>query len=363
MCFHARDNDAMGFWTWITDRLTERPSSTKSTAGAPPRGSASPSATVTLERRAAPSRPIEVENPWWVIPGATLTEPVEPERPELSAELVGLENLLVSYFDGHDLTLPPLMRGAERALGMLGSKDCSLAAVSEAIGEDQILAAAVIRTANSPFYRGVHQFTSVPPAVTRLGIKAVRSLLFHESMKAATFHAGAQDRQLARCLWECSVASAHTMRRLAPCVGMDEEDAFLMGLLHDIGCIVTLRIIANYRNVCREQITDEAFAHLCHVSHQEFGELLANEWKLPEELTALIAGHHHDPEADDPLGKQRLMLQTTSMIASLLGYALPRPYDLLNAHQVKELKLPAFAGWPEVLEGLPEEIQEAVSHR
>lgn len=354
----------MGFWNWITERLTERPSSAKPSGMTASRGpSACSTGTATLEPRDSGRDSRNAETPWWVVDGATLNEPLEPEHPDLSAELVGLENLLVSYFDGHDLTLPPLMRGAERALGMLGSRDCSLAQVAEVIGEDQVLAAAIIRTANSPFYRGVHQFTSVPPAVTRLGVKAVRTLLFHESMKAATFHAGAQDRQLARCLWECSVAAAHTMRRLAPCAGVDEEDAFLMGLLHDIGSIVTLRIIANYRNVCREQITDEAFAYLCHVSHQEFGELLATEWKLPEELTALIAGHHHEPDPADPLRKQRLLLQVTSMIVSLLGYALPRPYDLLNARQVRELNLASFAGWPNVLEGLPGEIQEAVSHR
>lgn len=350
----------MGFWTWITDRLTERPSPSPPTGTCrePARGA---SGTATLEREPlADSRP-GTDAPWWTVPDATLIEPQEPQRPEFSAEIVGLENLLVSYFDGHDLSLPPLMRGAERALRLLSSRESSLSEVAEAISEDQVLAAAVIRTANSPYYRGVHQFTSVAPAVTRLGVKAVRTLLFHESMRAATFHAGEQDRQLARCLWECSVASAHTMRRLAPCVGIDEEDAFLIGLLHNIGSIVTLRVIANYRNICREQITPEIFDFLCFVSHQEFGELLATEWKLPEDLSSLIANHHTAVETDDPLRNQRLMLQTTEMITALMGYALPQPYDLLSAKQVQELNLPDHPGWPSVLEGLPEEVEEAVS--
>ena len=79
----------------------------------------------------------------------------------MSTEARALENALVSHFDGHDLTIPSLPRVPEGVLRELRSSDCDYGKVAGLIAEDQVIAAAVIRMANSPIYGGVQ--TRSPP--------------------------------------------------------------------------------------------------------------------------------------------------------------------------------------------------------
>ncbi len=272
-----------------------------------------------------------------------------------------MENLLVSHFDGHNLTLPQLHRAAERILPLLADPRCSLTDIAEQLATDQVVAAAVLRMANSPLYRGLDKITSLQPAVGRLGIRAVRTLLLHESLRGAMFSGEGMLSDFADVLWRRSLAGGAIMRRLAQLTSADPDDAFLIGLLHDIGYVVVLRIVSGDRNASRYEIAPETLEYLCSESHQEFGELIAVKWGLPPALRALISDHHSDPSTDDPLRRDRLRLQLTDMITSLLGYSPWAPYDLWHCKVVQELGLSDRRNFRELLESLPDELDEAVA--
>ena len=151
------------------------------------------------------------------------------------------------------------------------------------------------------------------------------------------------------------------MRDLARILKRDEDEAFLIGLLHDIGNVITLRIVTGHERLTQEPIEIPTFESLCHETHQEFGELIADAWNLPQELKSLIADHHRYPEADDPLRTQRLMLMLTDMITQMLGFAPPAQYDLASATVVRELGLTGCPDFERLLVELPEKIDETVS--
>jgi len=299
---------------------------------------------------------------WYAPPeGTALLEPAPVEPPETSSQARALENALVQQFDGHDLSLPPLPRSADRVLRKMREKSCGAAEIADEIADDQVMAAEVIRIANSALYRGLNKISAIRPAVARMGVEAIRTLMLHQSLKAATFGRKGVDEELAAVLWYRSVAAAHVMRRLAALTGVDPEDAFLLGLLHDIGNVLVLREAESQRHFANCRIDIDTFEYICFQTHQEFGELIATEWKLPKALTAVISDHHRFPEPDDPHRTHRLMILLADMINQVLGYGVPASYDLLHCRPAVELLLADTAPYGAFLDALPSELEDVLT--
>jgi len=348
----------MGLWDRFLSALLQKPRAsippTRANSAAP---TDHPNAVALLKDGSRSSSVGEAAD-WWVLPEPGSTLPVAPHRPELSAESRAIENTLVSHFDGHDLTLPAMPVAPDRVLRELRRTDCDFADVAQLISEDQVLTAAVLRTANSPFYRAGSPITSIKVAVPRLGIRTLRTLMMHVALQSATLATRGCDRRRAEALCSRALAGALIMEALAPLVGIDEEDAFLLGLLHDIGNIVVLRIASTDHAGQPAAISDEEFEFLCYEAHQEFGELVANAWKLPERVTAVIRQHHSPPAPDDPLRRERWAVMLSDMICAMLGYAPREAYEILDGLPARNLDLLANPAWPAFLKRLPTHVEQ-----
>ena len=209
------------------------------------------------------------QTPWWTPQADSLLEPAESQPPEPAAAALVLENLLVSHFDGHDLSVPTLHSVVERVLPRLRGSDCNFAAIARDITEDQVLTAVVLRTVNSPIFRGVEKISSVQRAVARLGTRTLHSLLMHQSLRGAIFDRRGAASGFAELLWRRSLASACIMRGLARFGRLDEDEAYLLGLLHDIGSVIVLRIVRTEEKGGFADVDLDTFEYLCRQSHQE----------------------------------------------------------------------------------------------
>ena len=357
----------MGWWHKIVEALAgESPTAPASQAVktvAPVPTKDGRSAVATLEQ--PPSAPAVVEQPstecWWTPEGVTRTEPVELSRPDFVQEALAFENLLISHFDGHNLSMPAIPLILERVLGLLRDPDCSYDKIAEIIAEDQVNAAAVLRMVNSPLYRGNDKITTLKPAITRLGVKALHTLMMHQALKATTFTRRGGLKEFAELLWRRSLAGSSIMRGLAKFTKLNRDDAGLIGLLHDIGSIIVLRLAQTEGAAHRCNLDFEAFEYFCCESHQEFGELVAMEWKLPDKIKSLITDHHAYPAEDDPLRTERLQLQLSDMIDSMIGYGPAASYDLLNTRVVQDLGLAQREDFITFLASLPGELDDMMA--
>lgn len=296
--------------------------------------------------------------PWWALPAAELVEFPALVRPDLTPDARALENLLVSYFDGHNLTLPPMVGAAEKVLTRLRDSKAGLADVAKDVAQDQVLAAAILRMANSALYRGLNPITTLPTAVNRLGAQTLRMLVVRESMRAATFSREQDPLGFSEAIWQRSLASAYVMQALSDFTSVPADDAFMYGLLHDIGNVVVLREVLSRPKNARADIDETTFQYLCDECHQEFGELVAEAWKLPPELAALAGDHHRFPEEGDALRAERLQLQVSDMCLALMGYAPFQPFDLRNARAVTCLGLFGKTGFEVFLNRLPDYVAD-----
>lgn len=354
----------MGLWDWVVDTLVGNGGTSTPSADHPHAALNSSTSIATLDPDQDPAEINQIQattNQWWAPTDVTQTEPLMIAAPPLTAETRAIKASLESHFDGHNLTLPTMPLAAESVLKRLRDPRCSMSDVAKDISEDQVMAADILRIANSAFYRGTETITSLQAAVTRLGSTAIRTLMMHQSLRAATFYSKAKDRELADLLWVRSIASATIMQSLSRFTLSDPDDAFLIGLLHDIGNIVVLRTVYEQESRMDYRIDIDSFESLCFEYHQKFGELIANSWQLPMDIKDLISNHHELPPTDDPHRTARLMILLADMITQMLGYNIEAQYNLLESQPVIELGLSERGDFVTFLAELPDQIQEATA--
>jgi putative nucleotidyltransferase with HDIG domain len=366
----------MGLWDWVmgmllgdqnrsapsTHREYEAPTQTSTAVLERPTPSTQTAADTIDDACDEDFEGLESDPPWWEFTGEEpLITLAEPTRPELSHEAIALENMLLEQFNGHDLDLPRVSNVPEKVLRHLSDPKCDFEKIARDISEDQVIAAAVLRMASSPMYRGAQKISALKPALTRLGTQALRALMYNQTLRQLTLQSE-NDENLARYVLQRSMASACIMQALAERVGIDREEAFLLGLMHDIGYVVVLREAVRQRRFVKYPLDLDTFEFLCHETHQEFGELLADSWSLPDKVKNLIMDHHRYPAEDEESRTERLLLQTTDIIISLLGYAPAKPYDFLNSRPVQDLGLDQRPDFMEFLADLPDRVDGTLQY-
>lgn len=362
----------MGLWDWVWKALTGPSDDAPRETGRGdvlPYSADAPSADGSSAERSAVATDVQVaddsveslgQDAWWAPPGVMLTLPADVAPMNLSIEARALQARLISHFDGHDLVLPPMPKVADKVLKHLRDSKSGAPQIAKDLSEDPVIAGDVLRMSNSVLYRGVEKIASLPAAVARLGNNALRTVMMHQSLRAAVFYAKGETLEFAKVVWENSLASAIVMRDLASFTREVEEDAFLTGLLHDIGNVIVLRLAHEQQKLTRVALDLDTFEYLCHESHQEFGELISQSWQLPQKLQTLIADHHRIPADDDPLRKERWLIIAADMICQMLGYAPTAQYDLLHSRAFKELGLVDRQDVLDWLAALPERIADTI---
>lgn len=201
--------------------------------------------------------------------------------------------------------LPPLPQALAEALRVVRRDDLSTATCVRAIEQDAVLAAAVLRLANSPFYGACGRVSSVGDAVRLLGLRTVSGVVVAVSMRR-TLAQWRDDDGRFQAYWRHAVATATAARELAPTAGADPDEAFLTGLLHDLGRLVMAVFSPGQARLAlaRARADDidlrEAETQLLGRRHDDVGAAVARHWQLPDAIVSAIALHHAPGAASAP---------------------------------------------------------------
>ncbi len=208
--------------------------------------------------------------------------------------------------------LPSLPMVVQRMLHILQRDEATTREVAEVINLDPALAAKLLKLVNSALYALQDPVTTVHHAVTIAGFMEVRNLAL--GMKLMESLPGADKEVLDRTMyWEHSLACALCARGIASAVSpATAEEAFLGGLLHDMGKLV---LSVYFGEQWREALEAaeaqgrpplEVEAELIGAPHTVVGQMLAHHWRLPR-LPVMAIGHHHElPPAGDMSNEERL---------------------------------------------------------
>ncbi|MBX3305919.1 MAG: HDOD domain-containing protein [Nitrospira sp.] len=197
--------------------------------------------------------------------------------------------------------LPTLPHVVQRLATMIGSPTVSAEEIGTIIEKDQVLAAKVLRLANSPFYGFPSRIGSVSHAVIVLGFNVVKGLTLCASALTIMKDAGMDQ------LWRHSLGVAITANLLATKLEIkNPEELFVSGLLHDIGKVVLYvkwpdvgNSIKDALKTCTDRSLFDVEQELTGLSHAEIGGYLAGAWHLPVTLREPILYHHNPTQAKD----------------------------------------------------------------
>jgi putative nucleotidyltransferase with HDIG domain len=187
--------------------------------------------------------------------------------------------------------LPILPKGAREALRLAKKSDVDMNEIVEVIEGDPALTARLLAVANSAIYNRGFAMTSVRRAVVRLGLQATRDILF-QAVYAAVLYDVPGYRARVEATFVHGVVTSRVARRLAQIIGIDEDAAFLAGLLHDVGKGRIYKIASKLgRTDPEDQEVHDAVAAL----HTRSSSDLCRAWRLAPEIIEAV-GWHHEPK-------------------------------------------------------------------
>lgn len=233
-------------------------------------------------------------------------------------------------------TLPILPNVITELLTLTQDADIGLREYERVIVQDAALAAKILRTANSPFFGGNGQITTLRRALNQLGVNNIRSIglavAFQSALSSRTLH----KRFNVACFWQHSLAVACGAKLLA-CLRRDPlaEEAFIAGLVHDIGKLALCMFLPAEAGVIyhRMEVSRkpqfEVEQECLKVTHQEIGMLAAQRWGLPEVYFAPISKHHTPTEGVFEIDALTAYVHVANALAHEIGLG-DSPADMLS---------------------------------
>jgi HD-like signal output (HDOD) protein len=179
--------------------------------------------------------------------------------------------------------IPQLLRS-------LRDESVSGADLARQVGKDPSLAAEVIREANSPFYRSAKPVRTIDAALLVLGQNGLRMLLARAAFRPiAGVQGGRHARQAAPRIWRHTEHCALAASLLAPALRADPFEAYLAGLMQDVGLIVALRLFDQAFDTAALPADANAAAQL-QTAARQLSARIALQWELPPPIAAAILG-------------------------------------------------------------------------
>lgn len=252
-------------------------------------------------------------------PGPRIGDDVERHRSALGSRLAELERawgverggdvpLLLAELarPGNVVRRPPAAAQEVLALSRRAYGLDEMAALFE---QDPAMSQGLLRHANSAWYAGrsAAGLSSIKAAVQRVGTKGVNATVMFHLLQGEVSRPGSGWDGYVQRVWEHMIRVAPLARGIAARLGGDPDDAFTLGLLHDVGKLIFFDRVAVERKRLRRDL------HLSHgfvssaltALHEPLGAAAAVEWGMDPRSAAIIGSHHRrgDHPSDDPLSE------------------------------------------------------------
>jgi putative nucleotidyltransferase with HDIG domain len=224
------------------------------------------------------------------------------EVPELPRDLTAERRAALERLFTHIGLVTSLPAVGQRILQLTENESTSGDELREAIQSDPVLVARILRRLNSSYYGLSHKVADVRTAVSLLGFREIRNLaltVFLSKMFEAPGHHGAYRREM---LWSHSVAVAACARLVSRVTGRGfAEEAYIAGLLHDLGLILIDQTLRRHFTRILDQLTPHTPTcvvenRVFSFDHATLGGFVARKWNFPEQIGDAIS-YHHQPLA------------------------------------------------------------------
>jgi putative nucleotidyltransferase with HDIG domain len=216
----------------------------------------------------------------------------------------GQENVR-KYFryvvENHKLPALPVVAG--KVLEMIQDPDLNVQKLCRVLSDDTALSGRVLAVARSPYYAQRNVPTTLVGAVQVLGFRTLSNVV----VATATHSLCIKGNKISEKLWSHSLGVALATRIVCQRAGMrNEEQAFLAGLMHDVGEMILVHgdprgLEQLVREVERSQgdlVLKEREVY--GFDHTMIGVSLLDAWNIDSQIRDSVLQHHAYDSKDDP---------------------------------------------------------------
>ena len=212
--------------------------------------------------------------------------------------------------------IPQLMR-------TLQNENMSAAELSRQLAQDVLLVAEVYREANRPCYHSRYNaspsINNMEGAIMLLGQNGMRMLLARVAFRPiVSMQSGGLTVRTAPLIWRQSEKCALAASLVAPTMHANAFDAYLAGLMANVGLVVAFRLIDQMH---APDVFPQSDAFIAQVFAQAriLSVRIAELWEFPESVTRAIGHAAADADADpqaqalalgERLSKLRMLVDT-----------------------------------------------------
>ncbi len=254
-----------------------------------------------------------------VRPSMSNTSPEEDSTPS------GAGPIDPDVFKQHIDDLVPVSGYALRALRLANDKGITFSELERLILKDQVLTANLLKIANSAYYGLPRQITRLSQILSLLGLNGFKRILLESIVYSAfstTRHAYSTEQG---ALFEHALGCARLSEVLARRCGLNHEDAYVAGLLHDLGKVVIERCAKDRFALVMDRVSREEYAYFADaereiigIDHATLGGMVLVKWGLPQMLSEAVA-FHHQPYFGSEAPKAVALVHLSNHICHLLG--------------------------------------------
>jgi HD-like signal output (HDOD) protein len=229
--------------------------------------------------------------------------------------------------------------------------------LGELLKNDGPLAAGMIRISNSPYYAPAIFHSNLNSAINHIGMKELVRVV-NLSLAQQLFARDLPSYGItAADYWSSSVASALVMEALAERTGLNQEDAYTIGILHAIGRVLINRVIEEKRYTIYwdgQQPIEDWERSSVGFDYAEAGAMLLEHWRFPRTTCNPIRWQLQPVKASETTSMLG-MLQFTRRLLALTGLSFEN-----QAWQLPESDPFAQAAeiTPEIITGLVSDCRD-----
>jgi HD-like signal output (HDOD) protein len=258
--------------------------------------------------------------------------------------------------------LPPLPQVASQVLRVSADPDANAEDLRKVISTDQALTSQILKISNSAMFGMMREVTTLTQAIMTLGFSTIKSVVIASSAKNL-YHRGTVGLQ-ERLIWEHALVSSIAARAFAKSLRFARiEEAFIGGLLHDIGKSVLgvkyperygvlLQTVYN-ENGTSLQLELDTFGF----DHAMVGEALVGQWNLASSLQSAVRWHHDPIHAPETHRELAAIVALANLQALEVKVGIGDPCHLegaaLQAMEILQLG-------PEALAGIKDSVRSAI---
>ncbi len=231
--------------------------------------------------------------------------------------------------------LPLLPEVCQRVVALAHDPLSTMTDIAHAINQDPVVATKVLRLANSVAFGGTQEITGLDQACTRLGLKEIVRTVQAIAYSGLYRSTKPSVRETLQALWRHTVATSEAAHEIARIRYPESaEEMFMAGLVHDLGAVLLINIIAHSPVTLASRLRNEPeVAHNFEVKyHALAGIHVVSERNLPN--TYAFTTFFHPNPADVPAPEYRqpvLLVRAAERIAEACGYGFDGGPDPVRA--------------------------------